>query len=119
VPNFADGELAWTTFKKPAVCIDYRYYGNLQGKSSVVDAKIHPTQKPVQLYRWLLQNYAKPGDKILDTHMGSQSLRIACHKEGFDFYGSEIDPDYFEAGCKRYKLEASQTTLFNPVNLIP
>lgn len=68
VPNFSDGELAWTNFNCPAKCFDYRYYGNLQGKSSVKEKKIHPTQKPIILYEWLLQNFAEPGQRILDTH---------------------------------------------------
>jgi site-specific DNA-methyltransferase (adenine-specific) len=112
VPNFADGELAWTSFKKPAVCIDYRYYGNLQGKSIVVDAKIHPTQKPVALYDWILKNYAKEGDLILDTHLGSQSSRIAANKAGLDFVGFEIDREYYDNGNKRFKDFVSQTVLF-------
>ena len=112
VPNFADGELAWTSFKKPAVCFDYRYYGNLQGKSIVVDAKIHPTQKPVALYKWLLKNYAKQGDKILDTHFGSLSIGIACHDLEFDLTACELDKDYYEAGKKRLINHQSQLTIF-------
>ena len=111
VNNFADGEMAWTSFNSVAKCFDYRYYGNLQG-NSVADIKIHPTQKPVALYEWLLMNYAKEGDRILDTHLGSGSSRIACHKLGFDFVGCEIDKDYFEAQNERFKLETSQKTLF-------
>lgn len=86
VPNFADGEFAWTSFDKVAKCFDYRYYGNLEGSTSASD-KIHPTQKPVALYKWLIANYAKEGDKILDTHLGSGSSRIAAYIMGFDFYG--------------------------------
>lgn len=78
VPNFADGELAYTSFNKVAKQFDFRYYGALQGKTSA-DDKIHPTQKPKELYKWLLDNYAKEGDKILDTHLGSGSIAIACH----------------------------------------
>ena len=77
VPNFADGEYAWTSFKKPAICIDYRYYGNLQGNSSSKENKIHPTQKPVELYANLLKLFCKQGDKLLDTHFGSGSLALA------------------------------------------
>ena len=68
VENFSDGEYAWTSFRRPARCFDYRYYGNLEGKSSASD-KIHISQKPVALYKWILHNYAKPGDRILDTHV--------------------------------------------------
>jgi site-specific DNA-methyltransferase (adenine-specific) len=112
VPNFADGELAWTTFKKPAVCIDYRYYGNLQGKSSVVDAKIHPTQKPIYLYRKTLSIFAKQGDKILDTHGGSMSIAKACEMEGFDLDICEIDKEYFQAGVNAFNLHKRQQRLF-------
>ena len=112
VPNFADGELAWTSFKKPAVCIDYRYYGNLQGKTSVTDEKIHPTQKPIDLYRKILNLFAEQGDLILDTHLGSGSSRIAAYRGGFDFVGFEIDCDYFNAQEKRFNDFKSQLRLF-------
>ena len=111
VDNFADGELAWTSFDKVAKCFNYRYFGNIQGSSSA-DSKIHPTQKPVALYEWLLMNYAKEGDKILDTHLGSGSSRIAAHKLGFEFVGCELDKDYFEAQEKRFKTETMQQSLF-------
>ena len=75
---------------------------------------IHPTQKPIALYKWLLQNYAKPGDKILDTHLGSGSSRIAAYDMGFDFWGYELDSDYFEAMEKRFKTHISKPTLFAP-----
>jgi site-specific DNA-methyltransferase (adenine-specific) len=101
VPNFADGELAWTSFKKPASCFDYRYYGNLDGNTSASD-KIHPTQKPIALYDWIFTNYAKQGMKILDTHLGSQSSRIAAYKAGLNFTGFELDKDYFEQGNQRF-----------------
>lgn len=111
VPNFSDGELAWTSFNKVARQFDYRYYGNLEGDSSASE-KIHPTQKPVALYEWLLTNYAKPGDKILDTHLGSGSSRIACYNLGFDFVGCEIDEDYFKAQEERFKAHTAQQSLF-------
>jgi site-specific DNA-methyltransferase (adenine-specific) len=72
----------------------------------------HPTEKPVQLYKWLLRNYAKPGDKILDTHLGSQSSRIACYEGGFDFWGCELDEEYFNAGNKRFENYKLQLILF-------
>ena len=72
---------------------------------------IHPTQKPICLYKWLLQNYAKEGDKILDTHLGSGSIAIACHYMGFHLTGSELDPEYFEAMCQRIEKETSQLEL--------
>lgn len=74
--------------------------------------RIHPTQKPVDLYKWLLKNYAKPGDKILDTHVGSGSSRIAAYEMGFDFTGYELDKDYFDASCKRFEQYKSQLKLF-------
>lgn len=91
--SFSDGEFAWTSFNKANKA--YRQNNN--------DLKrIHPTQKPVALYRWLLENYAKPNDKILDTHLGSGSSRIAADMQGFDFYACELDKDYFDASCKRF-----------------
>ena len=111
VPNFSDGELAWTSFDKVAKQFDYRYYGNLEGNSSASD-KIHPTQKPVKLYEWLLQEYANEGDKIIDTHLGSGSIAIACHRLGFDLTACELDKDYFEAAMKRIKEHTAQQRLF-------
>lgn len=73
--------------------------------------KIHPTQKPIALYKWLLKHYATPGDKILDTHMGSQSSRIAAHQMGFDYWGFELDKDYFNDGNRRFKEQTAQLSL--------
>ncbi len=103
--DFADGELAWTSFN--SVVKQFR-------KRSETFNRIHPTQKPVALYKWLLQNYAKPNDKIFDSHVGSGSIRIACHDMGFDFEGCEIDKDYWEAQEKRYQEHAQQNDLFTP-----
>jgi site-specific DNA-methyltransferase (adenine-specific) len=111
VPNFADGELAWTSFNKVAKQFDYRYYGALEGKTSASD-KIHPTQKPVALYKWLLQNYAKEGDTILDTHFGSLSIGIACHDMKFDLTAIELDKDYYEQAKQRLINHQRQLTLF-------
>ena len=105
--SYAEAELAWTSFdanvkifkRDPLARGDYR-------------GKIHPTQKPVALYVWLLENYANPGDKILDTHMGSQSSRIAAWKMGFDYWGCEIDQEYFDQGCARFEEERRQLNLF-------
>jgi site-specific DNA-methyltransferase (adenine-specific) len=74
--------------------------------------RIHPTQKPVKLYEWLLKNYAKEGDRILDTHLGSGSSAIAAHYAGFDFVGTELDKDYYEAACNRFDQETAQTDMF-------
>jgi len=111
VPNFSDGELAWTSFNKVAKQFDFRYYGALEGKTSA-SKKVHPTQKPVALYEWLLMNYAKEGDTILDTHLGSGSIAIACHNLGYDLTGYEIDKEYFEAATKRIEQHKQQTRLF-------
>ena len=72
---------------------------------------IHPTQKPIKLYKWLLNHYAKPGDRILDTHLGSGSIAIACWDMGFDLVGYEIDKDYYEAAMKRFQKHKEQFQL--------
>lgn len=108
VNNFAKGELAWTSFDRPANLFDFMYYGNINRD----DVQLHPTQKPIKLYRWLIQNYAKEGDKILDTNLGSGSSRIAADMEGYDFTGYELDADYFNASVKRFNEYKLQTTLF-------
>lgn len=110
VSNFADGELAWSSFDKNAKQYDYRYYGNLEGNTSATK-KFHPTQKPISLYEWLLMNYAKEGDKILDTHLGSGSIAIACHNLGYDLTACELDKEYYEASLKRLKQHQSQLRL--------
>lgn len=110
--DFADSELAWTSFKTAVRNFRFRWQGMLQGNMANKESRIHPTQKPVALYKWLLQNYAKPGDKILDTHGGSMSIAIACHQMGFDLTLSELDKDYYEAGIKRVKAETAQQDLF-------
>jgi site-specific DNA-methyltransferase (adenine-specific) len=107
--SFADGELAWTSFDKTLVKAKVKYSG-FQGKDN--GGKIHPTQKPVALYKWLLDKYAKQGDKILDTHLGSMSIAIACHDYGFDLTGCELDKDYFEQGIKRVNNHTAQQKLF-------
>lgn len=107
--NFADGELAWTSFLGTCKCFDHACFG-AHGQDE--GGKIHPTQKPVTLYKWLLHNYAKPGDKILDTHGGSMSSAIACHQMGFDLTLCELDKDYYEAGIKRVKAETAQLDMF-------
>ena len=110
--DFADCELAWTSFKSAVRKFKFRWQGMLQGDMANKEIRIHPTQKPVALYTWLLQNYAKPGDKILDTHLGSGSSRIAAYDLDFDFVGCEIDPDYFKAQEERFKAHTAQESLF-------
>ena len=104
--SLADGEMAWTSFKKAARFFNYSRARALQ------EGKIHPTQKPIALYKWLLKNYAKEGDKILDTHVGSASSLIACYQMNFDFIGFEIDKDYYEKALKRMADEMAQISLF-------
>jgi site-specific DNA-methyltransferase (adenine-specific) len=107
----SDCELAWTSFESAVRKFCFRWWGLLQGDMKNKEERIHPTQKPVALYRWLLQNYAKKGDKILDTHLGSMSSVIACYDEKFDITGAELDPDYFKAGMERVNKHTSQVRL--------
>ena len=104
-PNFSAWEMAWTSLNKPAKIFRW----NNQGGGGC--GKIHPTQKPVALYKWLLANYAKPGQRILDTHLGSGSHAIACHYFGAHLTATEIDPDYFAAAIDRIKRETQQVEL--------
>jgi site-specific DNA-methyltransferase (adenine-specific) len=109
--DFADAELAYTSFKSAVRIFKFRWNGMLQQNMKDKEQRIHPTQKPVALYKWLLQNYAKQGDKILDTHLGSGSSRIAAYEMGFDFTAFELDKEYFEAQEKRYKAHIAQLKL--------
>jgi site-specific DNA-methyltransferase (adenine-specific) len=110
--NFADCEIAFGSFKSSARIFKWRWNGMLQQNMKDKEERIHPTQKPVALYDWLLHNYAKQGDLILDTHVGSGSSRIACQKNGFSFTGFEIDQEYHEAQEKRFKDFVSQLRMF-------
>lgn len=110
--DFADCELAWSSFKTSVRKFTFRWAGMLQGNMKQKEHRIHPTQKPVALYDWILHHYAKPGDKILDTHLGSGSSRIAAHKAGLDFTGFELDPDYYTQQEKRFKEFVSQLRMF-------
>jgi len=103
--SFADAEFAWTSFDASAKTFRMR-------PQNADPERIHPTQKPVALYRWLLENYAKPGQRILDTHLGSGSHAIAAHYFGAHLTACEIDPDYYAAAMARIKRETAQTTLF-------
>ena len=109
----SDGELAFTSFNRALRVVEYNRV-ELQKDGGT----IHPTQKPVALYRWLLQNYAKPGDTILDTHGGSMSIALACDIEGFDLDLCELDNDYFEAGKKRLEVHRSQPRMFAPEPIV-
>jgi len=109
--DFSDFELAYTSFNRGAKIFRYSKIGGSRTPAALADY-IHPTQKPVQLYKWLLSNYAKEGDKILDTHGGSMSSAIACHDMDFDMVLCELDKDYFESGLARYKQHIKQLKLF-------
>ena len=111
--DFADCELAWTSFSSAVRKFKYDWVGFGYINNPDGEKKIHPTQKPVALYKWLLTNYAKPGDTILDTHLGSGSSRIAAYDLGFDFTGYELDKDYFEAQEKRFADHIAQAKLFD------
>lgn len=104
--SLADGEMAWTSFSKAMRIKTYSRAKALQ------EGKIHPTQKPISLYEWQLQLFAKEGDLILDTHLGSGSSRIAAYKGGFNFVGFEIDPEYYERQNKRFNDFVSQLRMF-------
>ena len=110
--TMADSELALTSFDRNARTLkvekDHRNNG---------EERIHITQKPIALYKWLLKNYAKEGDTILDTHLGSGSSRIAAHDMGFEFTGYEIDKDYFDAAEKRFQAHIQQQTIFKPTEM--
>ena len=109
--SFADGELAWTSFNK-ALRIFEMPRGTALFDAKNNGGKVHPTQKPVKLYEWLLMNYANEGDKILDTHLGSGSIAIACHNLGYELTGCELDKDYYEAAMKRINEHKQQIRMF-------
>jgi len=104
--TFASSELAWTSFDSVVKTFYYRTQGQ--------EGRFHPTAKPIALYTWLLQNYAHHGDKILDTHVGSASSLIACHRMGFEYWGYELDADYFKAASERLEREKAMRPLFAP-----
>ena len=101
--TFAQFEMAWCSFNSSAKKYD-KHPNQLN--------RIHPTQKPIALYEWILMRYAKEGDKILDTHLGSGSIAIACHNLGYDLVGCELDKEYYDAACKRLKQHQAQLTIF-------
>ena len=119
--NYSQGELAWTSFDCVMKFVEYKYQGNYLGfrnsittqSSTKEETRIHPTQKPIALYEWLIKEFANEGDLILDTHLGSGSSRIAAHKAGLSFVGCELDKEYFDAQEKRFKDYVSQLTIFS------
>jgi len=117
VDNFASAEYAWTNCKVPAKVFRYSIHKTMSDRKSE-GGKIHPTQKPIALYKWLLNNYASKGDKILDTHAGSASSLIACYQMGFDYMGFEIDEEYFKKANKRLEDVKAQISMFNDFGLV-
>ncbi|HAO29159.1 MAG TPA: hypothetical protein DCQ68_18900 [Chryseobacterium indologenes] len=110
--SFADCELAWTSFNTAVRKFKFKWQGMLQEDMSNKEVRIHPTQKPVALYKWILDKYAKPGDKILDTHLGSGSSVVACHDCGYDVTGIETYEGYFNDTVNRIQNHISQLKLF-------
>ena len=108
IPTMSQIEIGWTSFDRHSCLIKI---------NSNDIFRQHPTQKPIALYKWLLENYARPGDKILDTHLGSGSSRIAAHDMGFAFHGFELDPDYFQAQEARFAAHIKKPTLFTPAEM--
>ena len=111
--TFADAELAWTSFDKAIRTFRFMWNGMLQGDMKNKEHKIHPTQKPVALYEWLISKFAKEGDIILDTHVGSASSLIACHRTRHKYVGFEIDETYYNDAKKRLEAETAQATIFD------
>lgn len=117
-PTLSDADIASQSFNNLIKTFRYTWKGNVQGDginwdNLGPDGRIHPTQKPIALYKWILNNYAKEGDKILDTHGGSMSIAIACNEMGFDLTCCEIDKNYYDAAVKRFENAKLQQTLFN------
>ena len=116
--NHSDGELAWTSFEKRLRMFKYCWSGNRYGFEGSIEGvgkksiRIHPTEKPVKLYEWLLMNYAKDGFRILDTHLGSGSIALACHNLGFDLTACELDKEYYDSAIKRIDQHKAQIRMF-------
>ena len=106
--NFSHGELAWTSFDKQLL----KYTISSKAETRGGKDRIHPTQKPKKLYEWLLTKFANEGDKIIDTHLGSGSIAIACWDMGFDLTAYEIDKEYYDKACKRFEQHSKQMQLW-------
>lgn len=126
--TYSNAEIASCSIIQSVKIFRYLWRGMMQGKNTtdgtvmrppqLNQQKIHPTEKPIELYKWLLKNYAKPGDKILDTHGGSMSIAIACHDMGFDLDLWELDNDYYKAGKERFEKHCRQAQLFSPQQVV-
>lgn len=109
----ADCEIAWTSLPGQSRIFDFKWNGMLQGDMKNKEERFHPTQKPVRLYEWILKNFAHEGDRILDTHVGSASSLIACHRGGYSYWGFEIDPEYYRMASERLEREKAQVSIFD------
>ena len=112
MPTYSQGELAWLSWLNKIDFVDIAWHGMIQHDMKNKEVRIHPTQKPVKLYEWLLINYAKEGDKILDTHLGSGSIALACHNLKYDLTACELDKEYYDAAIKRIEQHQQQLTMF-------
>jgi len=112
MPTYSDGELAYCSLLNSIKSVKIAWHGMIQHDMKNKETRIHPTQKPVQLYKWLLDKYAKQGDKILDTHLGSGSIAIASHDYGFELTCCELDKEYYDKAVERIKNHVSQQKLF-------
>lgn len=113
MPTYSDGELAYCSMLNSIKAVKIAWHGMIQDDMKNKEERIHPTQKPVKLYDWIYRNFAEPGQRILDTHLGSGSNRIAAHKNGLHFVGFEIDEEYYYSQEARFKSYLSQPTLFD------
>lgn len=109
--SLADGEMAWTSFNKAMRIFEFSRAGCIKSNNTMTE-KFHPTAKPYELYKYCLDKYAKPNDKILDTHLGSGSIAIACHDYGFELTCCELDKEYYDKSIQRIKNHISQMKLF-------
>jgi len=112
MPTYSTGELAWVSWLNKIDFIDISWHGMIQYDMKNKETRIHPTQKPIPLYKWLLDKYAKSNDKILDTHLGSGSIAIACHDYKFELTACELDKEYYDKAIQRIKNHVGQTKLF-------
>jgi len=112
MPTYSTGELAWVSWMNKLDFVDITWHGMIQHDMSNKEIRIHPTQKPVKLYKWILDNYSKEGDKILDTYLGSGSIAIACHDYKYELTACELDKEYYDKAIERIINHTNQQKLF-------